>query len=75
MKYKTMTAKEIQELPIGVFVIMCVMCALIMFGFSCCCQYCKDHHEEWEKERHEKYMEGYRARMAGCTGINWNGKD
>jgi len=63
---------DIASLPISAIVFMSIVCGSVMAGFRCCADYCNEHHEEWEKERFEKYMEGYRARMAGCTGINWN---
>lgn len=75
MKRKQVTLDNIQDLPITTFVGMCAFCALIMFGFSCCCNYCGKHHDEWEKERFEKYMEWdkYISRTGG--NINWDAKD
>ena len=67
-----MTLKEMQEMNIIDFVIMCAIIASIMAGFTCCCQSCGGNHEEWAKKQHEKYLEGYRSRMAGNTGINWD---
>ena len=67
-----MTIKETKKMTSIDFIIMCTIIAFIMAGFSCCCKYCGGNHEELAKKKHEEYLQGYRSRMAGNTGINWD---
>lgn len=54
------------------FILVCVIAGLFLGLIEAGCHCVAKGYDKREKERFEKYMEGYRARMAGCTGINWN---
>ena len=54
------------------FILVCVLAGLFLGLMRAGCYYTAKGYDEREKEHFEKYMQGYNARMAGCTGINWN---
>ena len=59
--------------PVSVFWFCVIVVVLVWFFIFE--PYCVKHHDEWEKERFDNFMEWHNEIMAGNTGINWDAKD